>query len=119
MQPFDSLDLAVILLVPVVILRIVVGLSRPRRTSRFWTFGLPTFALLMLAVRVSITRNVDDLVGSDDPIAAASWWGITATQATATIYQWIPEVLYEMITRRVTACRVRAWRAVRALLRVE
>lgn len=100
MLQYESLDLAVILLVPVLILRLVVGLGRPRRTSRFWTFALPTIGLLLLAVRVSITRNVDDLIGSNDWISAASWWVIVATQAIATLFQWLPEVLYERWFRR-------------------
>lgn len=103
MSQFGSLDLAVILLVPVLITRLVVGLSRPRRTSRFWTFALPTTALLLLAVRVSITRNLDDVIRAGDWISAASWWAITATQATATIYQWMPEVLFMRWSRGVRA----------------
>lgn len=92
--PLEAIDAAIILGIPVLVTRMVVGLSRPRRVSRLWTFGLPVAAMLAFFLRVSITRNVDDLVPSDDWISAASWIAIVVTQAIATIYQWTPEVLF-------------------------
>lgn len=101
--PVEAIDLAILLGVPVLVVRLVVGLSRPRRVSRFWTFALPTGALLAFLLRVSITRNLEDVIPADDWIAAASWWGVVATQGLATGYQWLPEVLYgRWFTRRRT-----------------
>ena len=91
--PVEAIDLAILLGVPVLVVRLVVGWSRPRRTSRIWTFALPTVALLAFILRVSITRNLEDVIRSDDCIAAASWWGVVVTQAIATVYQWIPDIL--------------------------
>jgi len=89
LTPLEVIDLTIILGVPVMITRIVVGLSRPRRVSRLWTFGLPCAALLALFLRVSMTRNLD-VPPSDDWISAASWLGVLVTQIFATLYQWAP-----------------------------
>lgn len=100
MTPLEAIDLAIILGVPVLVTRIVVGLSRPRRVSRLWTFALPTGVLLLFFLRVSVTRNLGEVVPSDDWISAASWWAIVVTQAIATAFQWSPQVLFDRWSAR-------------------
>lgn len=100
MTQLEIIRLMIILGVPVLITRIVVGLSRPRRTSRLWTFGLPCAALLFFFVRVSITQNLGSLVPSNDWISVASWVAIVATQIIATLYQWVPQMLIDALSER-------------------
>lgn len=93
LMPIDAIDIAIIIGIPVIITRIAVGLSHPKRVSKLWTFALPMFAMLIFFIRVSITRNFTDIIPAEDPIAVASWWGIVITQFIATIYQWTPAIL--------------------------
>jgi hypothetical protein len=41
-----------------------------------------------------------DLVPSDDWISAASWVAIVVTQAVATLYEWTPQILVDIVRRR-------------------
>lgn len=94
LTPFQLIDASIIVGIPVLFTRVFVGLSRPRRTSKLWTFGLPTLTLMAFFVRVSITRNLPATVPSDDWISAASWLAVVVSQAWACFYQWLPPELF-------------------------
>lgn len=105
MTALEATNLAIILGVPVLITRLVVGLSRPRRVSKLWTFGLPTAALLVLFVRISITRNVQGVAPMDDWVASASWWLVVLSQVAACLYSWTPQILIDATRHRRRAAR--------------
>lgn len=90
MTAIEATDLFILAGFPVLLARLFVGLTYERRTSRVWTFGLPTVALLLFFLRVAITRNLGDLVASEDWITAASWGGVVVSQLVASLYGWWP-----------------------------
>ena len=78
------------LLIPVIIARIVVVWTYPERDHKLWTFGLPTAALLLFVIRVSINRRVEDVFTPASLGATVSWGLLLATQIIATAYTWWP-----------------------------
>lgn len=98
-QPIELVDVSVILMVPVLIARLIVGWTHPERTHLIWTFGIPTLGLLLFFIRVSITRNLD-YFAMNDPITAASYIGILVSQVIAIFYQWMPESLVDWLESR-------------------
>ena len=97
--PTEIVDVSVILMVPVLIARLVIGWTHPERTSVVWTFGIPTAGLLVYFVRVSITRNLD-VFSLSDPVTAASYVGVLVSQVIAIVYQWMPETLVAWLENR-------------------
>jgi hypothetical protein len=96
-EPMQITNAIIIVGVPIIIARLIIGLSYQRRQHRFWTFGLPTLALLVLFVRVAVTRRFVDLISPDDWVATISYALVVATQLIAGIYEWWP---YEVLARR-------------------
>jgi hypothetical protein len=101
--PRDVMRRTVQLGVPVIIARIVVytkdrqraqRTGAPRREHPIWTFGFPTVGLGVWLVRLSITQSLDVFSG-DDWVTPASYVVLVSGQAIATIYQWMPEEVYE------------------------
>lgn len=90
MTAIEVTNAIVIATIPIIVARLVVGMTYERRQSRLWTFALPTLALGILLLRVAISRNFSQLVSPDDWAATASFAGVLLTQLAGTIYQWWP-----------------------------
>lgn len=93
------IDVLILAAIPILMARLFVGLSHPKRTNLHWTFALPTAALLFYVVRISLLRNVG-LIEPDDSLALASWLALVASQLIATIYQWMPGIVVDRWRRR-------------------
>jgi hypothetical protein len=74
--------------VVVLLVRILVGLAYVLRTSRVWTFALPTVALLIYFVRAIIGRVTDLDIGDWALVWTLGF--VVFSQALACLYQWAP-----------------------------
>ncbi len=90
----DLTGVFVALTVPVVIARLIVMFGYEQRSSKIWTAGLPTLAVLVFATRSLIIRQTDVLTITDWS-AATSWGLILVTQLVATVYAWAPVRLWQ------------------------
>lgn len=90
MTATEATNAIVILGVPIIVARLVVGLTYVRRYSRVWSFSVPTAAIGILLLRIAISRNFSDIIGPNDWIATASFAAVVMTQLLATIYGWNP-----------------------------
>lgn len=94
MSPEDAGNTIILLGIPILLLRLLVGMGYEKRASKAWTLALPTGAVLVLFVRVAIQRNLEGLIAPQDWISVATWAGIVISQAIATVYSYFPVALF-------------------------